>query len=127
MQMEITLSSTEAEFVALATSTRAAVPIQQTLMEMKELGFQVITDKYEIHHSVFEDNSGALAIAKLLKMCASTKHINVKYFHSLHWTQGEGEPLSFHKITPKDQPTNMLTKPFIRELFVKHRKWLLGW
>ena len=39
MQTEIALSSTEAEFIVLATATRASIPVQRTLMEMKELGF----------------------------------------------------------------------------------------
>ena len=67
MQTEVALSSTESEFIALATATRAAIPIQCILMEMKERGFPVVVDKNEIHCCVFEDNSGALAIAKLPK------------------------------------------------------------
>ena len=127
MQTEIALSSTEAEFIALATATRAAIPIQRILMEMEELGFPVVTDKNSIHCRVFEDNNGALAIAKLPKTRPRTKHINVKYFHWLHWTQGEGAPFSFHKIDTKEQPADMLTKPLLLELLVKHRRWLLGW
>ena len=80
MQTEIALSSMEAEFIALATATRAAIPIQRILMEMKERGFPVVVDKNKIHCSVFEDNSGALAFAKLPKTRPRTKHINVKYF-----------------------------------------------
>ena len=127
MQTEIALSSTEAEFIALATATKAAIPIQCILMEMKELGFPVVTDKNSIYCHVFEDNNGALAIAKLPKTRPRTKHINVKYFHWLHWTQGEGAPFSFHKIDTQEQPADMLTKPLILELLVKHRRWLLGW
>jgi hypothetical protein len=84
MQTEIALSSTEAEFIALTTATRGAIPIQRILMEMKELGFLVVTDKNSIHCHVFEDNNGALAIAKVPKTRPRTKHINVKYFHWLH-------------------------------------------
>ena len=95
---------------------------------MKELGLPVITDQNSIHCSIFEDNSGALAIAKLPKTRPRTKHINVKYFHWLSWTQGERSlPFSFHKIDTKDQPADVLTKPLIVDLLVKHHKWLLGW
>ena len=110
MQTEIALSSTEAEFIALATATRATIPIQRILMEMKERGFPVVVDKNKIHCSVFENNSGALAIAKLPKTRPRTKHINVKYFHWLSWVHGEGAqagPFSFHKIATEDQPARM--------------------
>ena len=111
----------EAEFIALATATRAAIPIQCILMEMKELGHLVVTNKNSIHCRVCEDNNGALAIANLPKTRPRTKHINVKYFQWLHWTQGEGAPFSFHKIKTKEQPADMLTKPLVLELLVKHR------
>jgi hypothetical protein len=81
MQTEIALSSTEAEFIALATATRAAIPIQHILTEMKELGFPVVTYNNSIHCHVFEDNSGVLAIAKVPKTSPRTKRIHVKYFH----------------------------------------------
>ena len=126
-QTEIALSSTEAEFIALATATRAAIPIQHILVEMKELGFPVITDQNTIHCSVFEDNSGALAIAKLPKTRPRTKHINAKYFQFLHHTQGEGAPYSFHHIGTDEQPADMLTKPLPPPKLFKHRQWLLGW
>jgi hypothetical protein len=48
----------------------------------------------------------------------------------LSWVHGEGAqagPFSFHKISTEDQPADVLTKPLAWELFVKHRKWLLGW
>ena len=115
------------EFITLATSTRAAIPIQHILMEMRELGFLVVTNKNSIDCRVFEDNNGALAIAKVPMTRPRTKHINVKYFHWWHWTQGEGAPFSFHKMDTKEQPADMLTKPLVLELLVKHRWWLLGW
>jgi hypothetical protein len=127
MQTEIALSSTKAEFIALATSTRAAIPIQHILTEMKELGFPVVTNKNTIHCRVFEDNNGALAIANVPKTRPRTNHKNVKYFHLLHWTQGEGAPFSFHKINTKEQPADMLTKPLVLKLLVKHGRWLPGW
>jgi hypothetical protein len=101
IQTENALSSTEAEFIVLDTATRAAIPIQRILMEMKELGFPVITGQNSIHCSVFEDNSGALVIAKLPKTHPRTKHINVKHFHWLSWTQGTGEGLTHgaHDLT----------------------------
>ena len=111
MQGEIALSSTESEFIGLATADQTAIPILCILTEMRELGFPVLPHHSAIHNSSFIDNSGALAIAQLPKTCPRTKHINAKYFQFLHHTQGKGAPYSFHHIGTDEQPADMLTKP----------------
>ena len=108
----------------------AAILIQRILMEMKELGFPVVTDQNSIHCHVFEDNNGALAIAKVGPQDAPSTDEAHQYevlSIGLHWTQGEGAPFSFHKLDTKKQPADMLTKPLVVEILVKHRRWLLGW
>ena len=80
-----------------------------------------------IHCKAFEDNNGALAIAKVPKMRPRTKHINLKYFHFLEYTSRDDAPFSFEKIDTEEQPADMPTKPLALELLVRHRKWLLGW
>ena len=127
MQGEITLSSTESELVGLSASLRTATPLQHILNEMKELGFNILPEGPVIHCKAFEDNNGALAIAKVPKMRPRTKHINLKYFHFMEYTSRDDAPFSFEKIDTEEQPADMLTKPLALELLVRHRKWLLGW
>ena len=123
----ICLSTTDAELVGLSQSLRVAIPIINVLDEMKECGFDILPKEPVVHCKLFEDSSGALAIAKFPKMRPRTKHINVKYFHCVEFTTREDNPFEFLKIGTDDQPADMLTKPLAFDLFIKHRRRLLGW
>ena len=80
-----------------------------------------------VHCKAFEDNNGALAIAKVPRMRPRTKHINTKYFHFVEYTTRDDAPFDFERIDTEDQPADMLTKPLSVQPLVKHRKWLLDW
>jgi len=67
LQTKIALSSCESECTGLSYSLRDAMPIMNMLKEMKERGFPMPTAKAAVHCKVFEDNSGALEIAKVHK------------------------------------------------------------
>ena len=123
----VTLSTTEAELVGLSQSLRAAIPLINILNEMKEFGFDILPDAPIVHSKLFEDNSGALAIAKFPKMRPRTKHLNCKLFHFLEFTTREDNPFEFVKIHTDLLPADALTKPLARDKFEQHRRWLLGW
>ena len=78
LQTEFALSSTEAEYIALSTALRQVIPLMELLKEMKENG--VINKEYvpRVYCKAFEDNSGALELARTPKMRPRTKHINTK-------------------------------------------------
>jgi len=78
-----------------------------------------------IHCRVFEDNSGALEIAKVPKMCPRTKHINVKFHHFRDYVD-RGE-ITLHAISTHDQPVDMLTKPLSEPILNQHRATIMGW
>lgn len=48
----------------------------QILQEMQEFRFPIELITPRVHCKVFEDNSGALEMAKVHTHCAQTKHIN---------------------------------------------------
>jgi hypothetical protein len=127
LQGEIALSSTESELIGLSAALRTAIPLQNILTEMKELGFDIVPDAPVISCKVFEDNNGALTIASVPKMRPRTKHINTKYFHFLEYTSRKDSPYEFRKVDTKEQPADMLTKPLSFEPLIKFRKWMLGW
>ena len=54
----------------------------------------------KVHCRVFEDNSGAIEIAKVPKRRPRTKHINIKYHHFRDYV-GRGE-VTVHPIDTKD-------------------------
>jgi len=78
-----------------------------------------------VHCRLFEDNSGAIEIAKVPKMRPRTKHLNIKYHHFRSFVQ-DGS-VSVHHVGTADQIADIFTKPLNLELFQKHRKALLGW
>ena len=126
LQTEIALSSTESEFTGLSYALRDAIPIMNLLKEMKTKGFPVVTSKAKVHCRVFEDNTGALEIAKIPKFRPRTKHMNCRLHHFRSYVDITKE-ISIHKIDTKEQPADMLTKPLNEEGVGKHRKRTQGW
>ena len=72
---------TEAEYISLSTALREVIPLMQLLLEFLE--HKLVTEKYvpKVYCKAFEDNSGALELAKTPRMRPRTKHINTKYHH----------------------------------------------
>jgi len=125
LQSEIALSSTESELIGLSMALRAAIPMMNMLNEMKSIGFDIHPDSPKVHCKLFEDNNGALEIAKVPKQRPRTKHINCKYFHFTSYVANND--ITLHRIDTAVQPADVLTKPNELATFVKHRKFILGW
>ena len=79
LETQITLSTTKAEYIALSMALRDVIPIMQLVEEIKSKGFPVICELPYVYCKAFEDNSGALELARLPKMRPRTKHINQCY------------------------------------------------
>ena len=75
------LSTTKAEYIALSTSLREVIPLMGMLKEAVEQGVKINDVPPMIHCTVFEDNSGALELARMPKICPRMKHINQSYHH----------------------------------------------
>ena len=78
---EIALSSTESEYTGLSYALRDAIPVMELLKEMKGKRFPILSAVAKVHCKVFEDNSGALEIARIHKYRPRTKHLNVRLHH----------------------------------------------
>ena len=95
---------------------------------IKEMKKHKIIDKIstpKIHCQVFEDNSGALEMAKNHKYRPRTKHLNVKYHHFRDYV--EQSKISIHKIDTSKQLADYLTKPVSQEIMEHHRPKVMGW
>ena len=125
MQTEIALSSTESEYIGISQGLRDAIPLMRILDEMNSMKIPVIASTNKVYCRVFEDNSGALEMAKVHKYRPRTKHINVKYHHFRDYVR-RGE-ISLFPIRTSAQPVDMLTKPVAHELLKRHRKTIMGW
>ena len=77
LQLQVALSTTEAEYIAFLQALHDAIPIMALLEEMREHHFQIICEAPCIYCKAFEDNSGALELARPPKLPPRTKHINV--------------------------------------------------
>ena len=124
LQTEVALSTTEAEYVALSQSLREVIPIMNLLQEAKDSGINVHHIKPIIRCTVFEDNAGALELANVPKMRARTKHINVKYHHFRSFVPHVVSILKCHTL---DQLGDGFTKATTLDIFLTHRKRLMGW
>jgi hypothetical protein len=75
LQTQVALSTAEAEYIAMSQSLRDILPLIFLVQKNCEKGFQVICTKPYVYCKVFEDKSGALELARLLKLCPRTKPI----------------------------------------------------
>jgi len=80
LQSEISLSTTEAEYIALSTAMRDLLPMMTMLKELKDT-LQLPEITYKCHANVFEDNKSCEELAKMPKYRPRTKHIAVKFHH----------------------------------------------
>ena len=125
MQTITALSTTEAEYIALSTSLREVIPLMGILKEAREHGINIRDIPPKVHCTVFEDNSGALELARLPKMRPRTKHINQAFHHFReHVERGD---IIVNATPTEDQLADILTKPLPEAIFQKHRQSIMGW
>ena len=124
LQTEIALSSTESEYTGLSYALREAIPIMELLKELKSRGIDVAT-KAQVKCKVFEDNSGALAMAQVHKYRPRTKHLNVKLHHFRSYV--ESKEITIEKIDTAEQLADFLTKPLNAETLEHLREQVTGW
>jgi hypothetical protein len=108
----------------MSQALRDVIPVMNLIQEIKEKGFQVICTQPSVYCKVFEDNSGALELARLPKLRPRTKHINVCYHHFReHVRKGL---IKIFPIGTKDQIADALTKALAQNDFQRHRRYLCG-
>jgi hypothetical protein len=124
LQTEIALSTTEAEYVCLSQSLRTVLVLIRFFKELEKRikGFKYT--KPRILCKAFEDNNGALQLAKAPNMKLWTKHINLKYHH---FKSAIGKLIDIEKIDTREQLADIGTKPLDAKAFAYLRKKLMGW
>ena len=101
----VTLSTTEAEYVAMADGVKEALYVRGVLVFLTpSLGSPSI--------GVFEDNQGAIDLAKNPLSSSNSKHIDVRYYF-LH--KSVGDYLRVKYLRTEDQHADILTKAIARE------------
>ena len=95
------------------------------LQEAREHGLTMDYLPPKVHCTVFEDNSSALELARLPKICPRTKHINQSYHHFREHV--EHQDVSIQATPTENQLDDILTKPLPEPSFTCHRKAIMGW
>ncbi len=124
LQTEISLSTVEAEYIALSTAMRDVIPLMDQVKEM-DLIYDRTTPKPVIHCTLFEDNNGALELATKPRYRPRTKHIAIKYHHFREHVQNG--KVTIEHIDTKDQIADQFTKGLQLAIFQFLRYKLLGW
>jgi len=126
LQSEIALSTTEAEYISLSTSLRDLIPLQYIYDELNEVEFiERDTRISKTYSTVYEDNRGALELAREPKFRPRTKHIATKYHHFRN-AVAKGK-IKILPIDTKNQQADIFTKPLLKPQFEKLRKLIMGW
>ena len=124
LQTEIALSTTEAEHIALSKSLRETIPIVHFLREVSAVT-DIADCSKTMKCTVFEDNNGALELAKTPKMRPRTKHIAIKHHHFRSFVE-KGD-MKTQKVDTTEQEADFLTKPLVLQLFSYLRRKVMGW
>ena len=122
---EICLSVTEAEYCALSEALRSTIPLINLLDELVRRSLIQAPPTPTVRCTAFEDNSGALEMARVPKLRPRTKHINVKYHHFRDFVIKN--IIRILPISSEDQLADFFTKQPTQELFLKFRRLTLGW
>ena len=127
LQESIALSTMMAEYYALSTAMREVIPLRRLVETVAHGCGMDTTCLTTFKTTVWEDNSGALALANLEpgQHTARSKFYDVK----VHWFRSHLKPnnIVVKKIGTAEQKADIFTKPLSRETFNALRLMLLGW
>jgi len=113
LQTEIALSTTEAEYIALAQSLHDLIPMHCMVDEMKDALHLSSDSDVVVKSTIFEDNNGAITTATTPKMSPRTKHIAVKYHFVKQYFGNKASadhPFALEKIETDQQKADIFTK-----------------
>jgi hypothetical protein len=125
LQKETSLSTLEAEYIALSTAMHQLLPLRQLVLRLAQC-FGQSTMPTKVISKVFEDNNGCLSVAKAPHMTPRTKYIGCKY-HFFKEKIGPGTDITLQYIKSADQVADIFTKGLPIESFHKLRRLLMGW
>jgi hypothetical protein len=116
IQAVIALSSTEAEFYTMADAGKAAIYLRSILDEIGLTQNKPTT--------IYADNKGALCIANAQQPSRRTRHVDLKHFAILEWT--DQEYIHFEGVKSEYNISDSLSKQTGRTKFYEHTDILMG-
>ena len=117
-------SLTESECISLSAALREAIFLMELMKEMQKMGICEINSTPSVYCKAFEDNSGAVEMARMPRLCPRTKHINVKCHHFKQYVFDK--VISIYQVSTLDQNADLFTKALSFKLFNRHRWRVCG-
>ena len=116
LQRTIAMSSTEAEFYALADAGKLTLYLRSVMSDLN----------IEQYHAtpMYEDNQGCRLMASASKPTRRTRHIDIKYFAILDWVNRD--LINIKGINTSDNAADNLTKANSKTLFYRHADTIMG-
>lgn len=107
-QRTVALSSTEAEYMALSEALQEAIWLKVFLCELGEMSQDEAV-------TIFEDNQGAIALAKNPEFHKRTKHIDIRY-HFVREKVEDGQ-VDLNYCPTQEMLADIMTKPIAASQF----------
>ena len=116
-QSLIALSSTEAQYISLAETTKEATWLRELY---QEICFRQSLNKSSIPSSILihADNQAAIQMAKIPRFHERTKHISIRY-HYVHFAI-DNQLITLDYIPTADNPADILTQALSRDIHDRH-------
>ncbi|RWS18114.1 copia protein-like protein [Leptotrombidium deliense] len=111
----VSLSTTESEYIAAATTTKEMIWLRELLKELLHKSIDAL--------AIYCDNLSAIKLVKNPEFHKRTKHIDVRY-HFIREKQEEGIINILH-VPSENQLADLLTKPLVPIKFHRLRS-LIG-
>ena len=115
-QTTVSLSSTESEFIAASDAGKLTLYVRG-ILDSLDLPQTSATHLYE-------DNEAAIAMANSSKPTRRTRHVELRHFALLDWT--ETDQIALSSIATANNAADALTKALGPQSFTRHRCTLLG-
>jgi hypothetical protein len=125
LQSEIASSTMESEYIALSQAMKDLIPIRRLLQLICDTILPNQSNNARMYSSVFEDNNGALTLARAPRITPRTKHYAIKYhFFCENVVQGD---IKLFKVESSKQRADIFTKGLVQQVHETIRKLLMGW
>ena len=124
LQSEISLSTTEAEYIAPSQAMLEIIPMMEHL-EQLEKTLNIESKRPSVKCKVFKDNNSEIELAKAPNIRPHTKHIALKYhYFREHVRKG---PIEINPIDTLEQVADIFTKDFPFPIYNYLRKKMICW
>ena len=124
LQTEITLSTTEAEYIALIQEMREVITFTMSMKEVSFI-FDIHLPKLEVFCKFLEHNQSCIGVAESNKLSPGSKNTAIKYNNIRRLVQKKIILLCY--INTREKISDIFTKPLDKKLFIYLRRKYFGW